>query len=87
MWMHIELSLKAIRLVWPVVKEKNYVQDKLLQDQTALRQMLEQGAQILVCGGRDMANGVSQAMNDILKPLQTNVEALKAQGRYLEDVY
>ena len=68
-------------------KEKAYVQDKLLQDQTVLRQMLEQGAQILVCGGRDMANGVSQAMNDILKPLQTNVEALKAQGRYLEDVY
>ncbi|WP_421847725.1 PepSY domain-containing protein [Marinomonas sp.] len=69
------------------ITEKNYVQDKLLQDQNAVRQMLEQGAQILVCGGRDMSAGVTQAMNDILKPLQINVDALKAQGRYLEDVY
>ncbi|MGO2510572.1 PepSY domain-containing protein [Marinomonas polaris] len=69
------------------ITEKTYVQDKLLQDQTAVRQMLEQGAQILVCGGRDMAAGVAQAINDILKPLQINVDALKAQGRYLEDVY
>ncbi|MCW4630485.1 flavodoxin domain-containing protein [Marinomonas rhodophyticola] len=67
--------------------EKAYVQDKLLEDQTAVRQMLEQGAQILVCGGRGMAAGVAQAINDILKPLQINVDALKAQGRYLEDVY
>ncbi|WP_417559659.1 PepSY domain-containing protein [Marinomonas sp.] len=67
--------------------EKAYVQDKLLEDQTAVRQMLEQGAQILVCGGRDMAAGVAQSINDILKPLQINVDALKAQGRYLEDVY
>ncbi|SBS39804.1 Sulfite reductase [NADPH] flavoprotein alpha-component [Marinomonas spartinae] len=67
--------------------EKAYVQDKLLQDQTTVRQLLEQGAQILVCGGRGMANGVTQALNDILEPLQTNVDALKAQGRYLEDVY
>jgi sulfite reductase (NADPH) flavoprotein alpha-component len=69
------------------ITEKTYVQDKLLQDQTAVRQMLEQGAQILVCGGRDMAAGVAQAINDILKPLQINVDVLKAQGRYLEDVY
>jgi sulfite reductase (NADPH) flavoprotein alpha-component len=69
------------------ITEKTYVQDKLLQDQTAVRQMLEQGAQILVCGGRDMAAGVAQAINDILKPLQINVDSLKAQGRYLEDVY
>lgn len=69
------------------ITEKTYVQDKLLQDQTAVRQMLEQGAQILVCGGRDMAAGVAQAINDILNPLPINVDALKAQGRYLEDVY
>lgn len=68
-------------------EEKAYVQDTLLKDQMTVRQLLEQGAQILVCGGRDMAKGVNQAINDILKPLQTDVDTLKAQGRYLEDVY
>jgi sulfite reductase (NADPH) flavoprotein alpha-component len=67
--------------------ERAYVQDKLRQDQMALRQMINAGAQILVCGGRDMAAGVRQVIDDILKPLATDVETLRADGRYLEDVY
>lgn len=67
--------------------ERAYVQDKLRQDQRAVRQMVNAGAQILVCGGRDMAAGVRQVIEDILKPLAIDVEALRAQGRYLEDVY
>lgn len=67
--------------------ERIYVQDKLRQDQVAVRQMVEKGAQILVCGGRDMAAGVTQVIDDILKPLRTSVVTLKAEGRYLEDVY
>lgn len=67
--------------------ERSYVQDKLRQDQIAVRQMVEKGAQILVCGGRDMAAGVKQVIEDILEPLRTDVETLRAEGRYLEDVY
>ncbi|MCR8915712.1 nitric oxide synthase [Marinobacter panjinensis] len=64
-----------------------YVQDKLRQDQVAVRQMVEKGAQILVCGGRGMAVAVKQVIEDILEPLRTDVETLRAEGRYLEDVY
>ncbi|MDR5900048.1 PepSY domain-containing protein [Halomonas vilamensis] len=67
--------------------ERAYVQDKLRQDESAVRQMVSTGAQILVCGGRDMAAGVRQVIDDILKPLATDVKMLKAQGRYLEDIY
>lgn len=67
--------------------ERIYVQDKLRQDQFAVRQMVEKGAQILVCGGCDMATGVRQVIQDILKPLATDVETLRAEGKYLEDVY
>jgi sulfite reductase (NADPH) flavoprotein alpha-component len=67
--------------------ERAYVQDKLRQDQRAVRQMVNAGAQILVCGGRDMAAGVKQVIEDILRPLATDVETLRAEGRYLEDVY
>jgi sulfite reductase (NADPH) flavoprotein alpha-component len=45
------------------------------------------GAQILVCGGRDMAASVIVALDDILAPIQLDVESLKAAGRYREDVY
>ena len=63
------------------------MQDTILADEVALRQLLEKGAQVLVCGGRGMASSVSQVFNIILKPLNTNVDNLKAEGRYLEDVY
>lgn len=67
--------------------QRTYVQDRLQQDQRALRQMIDAGAQILVCGGRDMAASVKQVIEDILRPLATDVETLRAEGRYLEDVY
>lgn len=67
--------------------EKAYVQDAILADDIALRQLIEKGAQVLVCGGRDMASGVRQVFDSILTPLQVTVSDLKAKGRYLEDVY
>jgi sulfite reductase (NADPH) flavoprotein alpha-component len=67
--------------------EKNYVQDAIMADEVALRQLVERGAQILVCGGRDMASGVRKVFDSILKPMHLNVDALKTEGRYLEDVY
>jgi len=67
--------------------EKTYVQDAIVADETALRQLIEKGAQVLVCGGRDMASGVSQVFDSILKPLHLDVDELRTEGRYLEDVY
>ncbi|OJA04297.1 hypothetical protein QHL1GM_02190 [Halomonas sp. QHL1] len=67
--------------------QRAYVQDKLRQDKIAVRRMVDAGAQILVCGGRGMAAGVKQAIEDILRPLAIDVATLMAQGRYLEDVY
>ncbi|TVT30632.1 PepSY domain-containing protein [Marinobacter vinifirmus] len=67
--------------------EKTYVQDAIVADETALQQLIEIGAQILVCGGRDMAAGVKQVFDSILEPLSMDVDALRAEGRYLEDVY
>ncbi|HEV8078615.1 MAG TPA: hypothetical protein VGP45_09545, partial [Marinobacter sp.] len=32
--------------------DKTYVQDTIVADEIALRQLLEKGAQVLVCGGR-----------------------------------
>lgn len=79
--------LTGLNTAFSRAAEKAYVQDTILADEVALRQLLEKGAQVLVCGGRGMASSVSQVFNIILKPLNTNVDNLKAEGRYLEDVY
>ncbi|NWN90574.1 nitric oxide synthase [Marinobacter adhaerens] len=67
--------------------EQAYVQDAIIADEIALQQLVMKGAQVLVCGGRDMAAGVKQVFESILKPLGLDVETLKTNGRYLEDVY
>jgi sulfite reductase (NADPH) flavoprotein alpha-component len=41
----------------------------------------------MVCGGREMAQGVRDAMTDILHPLGLSPATLRAGGRYAEDVY
>lgn len=64
-----------------------YVQDRLLEDSAAIRDLVRRGAQIMVCGGRDMANGVRQAIDACLEPLGLTVESLKRKGLYLEDAY
>lgn len=64
-----------------------YVQDRLVADAPRLRQLVAQGAQILVCGGRKMAEGVAAAWERILAGSGLSVAQLRAQGRYVEDVY
>lgn len=64
-----------------------YVQDRINTDKEELRRLIQQGAQILVCGGREMANGVRDAIDHIIAPLNVSVQMLKAEGRYREDVY
>ena len=68
-------------------QQKGYVQDKIALDSEKLSELIKKDAQILVCGGRNMANSVMAAVNKILIPLGTDVAKLKAEGRYKEDVY
>jgi sulfite reductase (NADPH) flavoprotein alpha-component len=63
------------------------VQDRLRDDAVHLRALIANGAQVMVCGGRDMAAGVMQAMVDVMAPIDLTPVSLKAQGRYVEDVY
>ena len=63
------------------------MQDALRGDTARLVHLLQDGAQVLVCGGRDMASGVAEALTDILAPTGLTPLALKAEGRYAEDIY
>ncbi|MEF9602182.1 flavodoxin domain-containing protein, partial [Paracoccus sp. PXZ] len=64
-----------------------YVQDALRAESTDLIRLIRDGARIMVCGGRDMAAGVGEALTDILAPAGLTPLALKAEGRYAEDIY
>jgi sulfite reductase (NADPH) flavoprotein alpha-component len=64
-----------------------YVQDRIAADAPRLRKLIRQGAQILVCGGRDMAEAVTQTLDAIVRPLGVDLATLKSSGRYVEDVY
>lgn len=64
-----------------------YVQDVLRRDAERLRDLVTQGAIVRVCGSRAMAQGVAEALNAILAPLQMSVAQLKAKERYAEDVF
>jgi len=79
--------LTALRAAFSQVQDRSYVQDRLISDALALRRLIKKGAQVLVCGSREMAKGVMQALDEVLAPLNLSVLTLKAQGRYREDVY
>ncbi|TDE34810.1 PepSY domain-containing protein [Antarcticimicrobium sediminis] len=68
-------------------KQRRYVQDALRGDALEVTRLIRNGARIMVCGGRDMAAGVTDALADILAPTGLTPAALKAEGRYVEDVY
>lgn len=76
------VSLACSRMPTPA-----YVQDILRKDAEKLGRLVATGAQILVCGGREMAAGVAEAMGDILASQGLSLADLKAEGRYAEDVY
>ena len=80
-------QLTGLRTAFSRSGERHYVQDVLRQDATALQNLIADGAKVMVCGGRDMAQGVRDALSDVLAPLGLSAAALKSQGRYVEDVY
>ena len=64
-----------------------YVQDRLAAEASVIRDLIKHGAQVMVCGGRDMAIDVADVISTAIKPLGLDVLKLKTEGRYLEDVY
>ncbi len=65
----------------------HYVQDALRAEASEVSRLILKGARVMVCGGREMAAGVADALADILAPVGLTPAALKAEGRYVEDVY
>ncbi len=80
---------RLARLVTAVSRgaEPRYVQDALRRDAAQVAQLVRDGARVMVCGGRDMAAGVAETLSDILAPTGFTSAGLKAEGRYVEDVY
>ena len=64
-----------------------YVQDRIAADAPRLRELIRHGAQVLVCGGRDMADAVRHTLDAVVHPLGLDLATLKSSGRYVEDVY
>lgn len=64
-----------------------YVQEKLHACADELRRAIEQGGQVMVCGGSAMGADVRAAWDDVLAPIGLSVQHLISQKRYLEDVY
>ncbi len=65
----------------------HYVQDALRGEAAEVAELILKGARVMVCGGRDMAAGVADALAEILAPAGLTPAVLKAEGRYVEDVY
>lgn len=68
-------------------RRPHYVQDALRAEAGDVLQLIAQGARIMVCGGREMAAGVSEALAHVLAPAGLTPAMLRAEGRYVEDVY
>ncbi len=82
-----ERRLTSVTTAFSRTAQRTYVQDALRGDGARVAQLIAEGAQVLVCGGRDMAAGVASALTDILAPHGLTPAVLKAEGRYAEDVY
>ncbi|HET9067147.1 MAG TPA: PepSY domain-containing protein, partial [Amaricoccus sp.] len=80
---------RLARLVTAVSRggRAHYVQDALRCEALEVTRLIRDGARIMVCGGRDMAAGVADALAEILVPAGLTLAVLKAEGRYVEDVY
>ena len=80
---------RLTRLVTAVSRgaRPHYVQDALRGEATEVAELIRNGARVMVCGGRDMAAGVADALAEFLAPAGLTPAVLKAEGRYVEDVY
>lgn len=79
--------LTTLNSAFSRVADKKYVQDHVARDADKIVALIREGAQIMVCGGRGMAQGVMDALDAALEPAGLDVVTLKAEGRYVEDTY
>ncbi|MCE7901589.1 MAG: oxidoreductase [Gammaproteobacteria bacterium PRO9] len=82
-----EQRLASLHTAFSRVPDGGYVQDALRHDATHLRDLLQRGAIVRVCGSHPMGRDVAETLNRLLEPLQLNVTQLKAEGRYAEDLF
>lgn len=75
------------RTIFSRIRGGGYVQDLITRDAAELRVEIAAGGQILICGGREMAEGVRSALAGVLSPLGLDLPTLRRNGRLLEDVY
>jgi cytochrome P450/NADPH-cytochrome P450 reductase len=67
-------------------KPKRYVQHHIREQAEALRQLVERGAYVYICGdAKNMAPDVQNAFTEILQA--PTMDKLRAEGRYLQDVW
>lgn len=72
-----------------------YIQDRLFEEAEELYRWIQQGAHLYVCGSTELDLAVHQALLDIVQQLgslndeqaQQYLTNLRAEGRYLRDVY
>ena len=79
--------LTGLHTAFSRLETRQYVQDRLRADGDQLRDLVAKGARIMVCGGREMALGVREALAEVLAPMGISPASLKAGGRYAEDSY
>ncbi|WCN13888.1 nitric oxide synthase [Marinomonas mediterranea] len=79
--------LKQLRLAFSRSSKPQYVQNLLTDDAKDISKRILDGAQIMVCGSRVMANDVRASLDHILKQEQLSVSELERAGRYVQDVY
>lgn len=79
--------LTQLNAAFSRVQQGAYVQDKVLDNAAQILELVKGDGQILVCGSRAMAASIRQALDDILAPARLDVQTLKLQGRYREDVF
>lgn len=79
--------LTQLHTAFSRIKDGTRVQNRLVDDADNMRSLIAGGGQVLVCGSSAMAGSVRQALDAILAPLNLDVQALRAGGRYREDVF
>lgn len=85
-WLEDGTLVRADRVFSRDQVQRLYVQDRLRAEATRLREWVDRGAAIYVCGSLDgMAAGVHAALIEALG--SARVEALLESGRYRRDVY
>lgn len=82
-----EGRLSSVSTAFSRTSARAYVQDALRRDGARVARLVSEGAQVMVCGGREMAAGVAETLADILAPTGLSLARLKTEGRYAEDVY